>query len=553
MTADLVLGMLLAGAALASQSPDKQLQSKDPLVRIRAIETLRSAATEADVKRLTQALRDRDWEVREKAAEILGTTGSKQALEPLVKLCLKGEVARMRYAAALALAEIDAAAAAKLLSKKLSAKKTARNACEALMVLYARGGSGNPSKRIRRLLSSDDTREAACLAQFAAQTKRGDPLRKILASDLAVGAAALDMMRRMPRAGDLAALAPLMNGKRLHEVLERRLRHALRAALSAEPEPGKAAARLLDSLEENAVTRTRQARLLPLLVRARILGKAAASGRLAPCLESRDAGARAAAAKGLREVGGEAAWKLALARFDQEDSARVRFQLMETIVRLRGLSQPPWVSWLAERLGDEDPKVRERAAVLLGRRGLDGAHPALVAALRDPDWTVAVCAAVSLGKSFEDEAVAPLVDLARHADWKLRGAAIVGLMHLNREAVVETLIGAVADPVPMVARAAHEGLRRISSRNDIQRKRSAWRAWWKAERKRLVFEDWQEIEENRKKYGYAVPDRDIYAGLDIVVLLSRGDHIEKLLDRLEIGYRETQASKVLEAGLHPEA
>jgi hypothetical protein len=56
-----------------------------------------------------------------------------------------------------------------------------------------------------------------------------------------------------------------------------------------------------------------------------------------------------------------------------------------------------------------------------------------------------------------------------------------------------------------------------------------------------------------KKYGYAVPDTEIYQGLDVIVFKSRGDHIEQLLDRLKILHRDTEAGKITECGLHPEA
>ena len=58
-----------------------------------------------------------------------------------------------------------------------------------------------------------------------------------------------------------------------------------------------------------------------------------------------------------------------------------------------------------------------------------------------------------------------------------------------------------------------------------------------------MFRDRRELAEKRKKYGYAVPDNEIYDGLDVVVLQSRGDHIEQLLTELEIEHRMTQASQ----------
>jgi hypothetical protein len=203
--------------------------------------------------------------------------------------------------------------------------------------------------------------------------------------------------------------------------------------------------------------------------------------------------------------------------------------------------------------GGLDASVRERAIVRLGKSGAPGAADALVGALADSQWEVACCAAVSLGKTDDAKAEGPLLQLLQHADWKRRGAAIVGLMHWSREAAVEPILGMLGDGHPVVARAAHEALRTMSRRYDAKPDAKAWKAWWAGAKGKHDFTDREASLDKLKKYGYAVPDSEIYSGLDVLVFQSRGDHIEQLLEKLGIAYRTTAQGKVLEAGVHPEA
>jgi hypothetical protein len=203
--------------------------------------------------------------------------------------------------------------------------------------------------------------------------------------------------------------------------------------------------------------------------------------------------------------------------------------------------------------GKLDSTVRERAIVRLGKSGVKGAVDALAGAIGDAQWEIGCCAAVSLGKTDDDQAAAPLLRLLKHNDWKLRGAAIVGLMHWSREAAVEPLLEMLADAHPAVARTAHEALRTMSRKFDAKPDAKSWKAWWGQAKGKHDFTDREATLDKLKKYGYAVPDSEIYAGLDVVVFQSRGDHIEQLLDKLKIGYRTTMMGKVLEAGMHPEA
>ena len=99
-------------------------------------------------------------------------------------------------------------------------------------------------------------------------------------------------------------------------------------------------------------------------------------------------------------------------------------------------------------------------------------------------------------------------------------------MHWSREDVVEPIIGMLEDPHPVVARAAHEALRTLSRQFDNPNTAKAWRAWWTKSKGKHDFTDREASLDKLKRYGYAVPDSEIYRGLDVVVFKSRGDHIE---------------------------
>ncbi|MEO6597333.1 MAG: HEAT repeat domain-containing protein, partial [Planctomycetota bacterium] len=326
-------------------------------------------------------------------------------------------------------------------------------------------------------------------------------------------------------------------------------------AASADDRAGSAKA-VLEGAGTETLPMARRARLCVLLTRGEkpVFDKKAAVEAVQASLLAKDGAARAAAAKALREIGGDEALAAALGHFPRETDRRAQLQLVDTVVALRPLTTPAAVDWLTNVVTkDFDEAVRERAIVLLGKSGIQNAASALIGALADRSWTVACCAAVSLGKTDDDRAFEPLQKLLTDKDWTYRGAAIVGLMHWNREAAVEPLIGMLADTHQVVAHAAHAALSTMADKYDVAADQKAWRAWWTQNKAQHVYTDRGASIDKLKKYGYAVPDTEIYQGLDVIVFKSRGDHIEQLLERLEIAHRATEQNLVTQSGLHPEA
>jgi hypothetical protein len=85
----------------------------------------------------------------------------------------------------------------------------------------------------------------------------------------------------------------------------------------------------------------------------------------------------------------------------------------------------------------------------------------------------------------------------------------------------------------------------------LPEERPAWEAWWKEHGARVKLVDPAQDKARRERYGYAPRPEGVFEGLDVVVLQSRGDHIERLLEQLKISHRLTQASKLPESALHP--
>lgn len=562
----LVVSSALTFAAWAPAQGDlrqltSDLRSKEIHVRLAAIDALGGMPDTTAARTLQPLLRNKDWEVQEHAAAALGRLRSQAALGKLVDLAVDGNIVRVRQAAAKAAGAIDASAAAKALFKQ--AKGDAQVAAiESLALVLRSGAAFEDADELKALVKSGEAalREAAAVAWLEAAADRGAAIAELMdVPHLVVRCRVLEAIAAAPRQSDLTAMVKLFGGAGQNEVVARRIVRALAAAIRAFAGDAPKAVQALDSAGSSDITLRRRAAIVPLLAGgdAPVFDEKQAVTALEPCLVAQQDDTRALAARALREIGGAAALDRALRQFDADRGARPRYQLVETVAALRESKTAGAVKWLVDVFSDarNDESVRERAVVAVGRSGALGATASLVAMLDASEWNLAVCAAVSLGKTDADDALAPLQKLLGHRDWKLRGAAVVGLMHWSREAAVDPLIEALGDEHPLVAQAAHHALCTMSRNYDAKPTAKAWRAWWQEHRASHDFVDREAALDKLKKYGYAVPDSEIYQGLDVIVYQARreGDHIEQLLDRLEIAYRTTKADEVTACGLHPEA
>lgn len=558
------VSLLLAASAAIAQNPPAtpdiaaDLKHKQYDKRTAAIDAIAASDRKDADALLLPLLRENDLEIQEHAARAMGKRKTKAAMPALLDLAVDGDVVRVRQAAALAINAIDPVDGAAKLWKQAKGK-SAGLALEALAIVL-RGQKFTEADKLKKLLRDPSAaiREPAAVAWLEGAADRPAAVKELLNEPfLVVRCRALEAIEQAPRAEDLEPLTFALSGAGQNDVVGRRLLRAMNAVLRlGEGDHAALAKAVLDKLGEDALVLTRRARMVPLLTRGTppVFDQKQAVAALQSPLKSKDGAARSAAAHALREVGGEAALALALEHFPKEPDPRVQLQLVETVTALRKVTTPEATEWLIRIVrGNHDDSVKERAIVRLGKSGVKDATDALVGALGTSNWTLGCCAAVSLGKTDDDKALEPLQRLLLHTDWRKRGAAVIGLMHWSREAAIEPLLGALADQHPIVARAAHEALSTIARRYEAKQDVKSWKAWWETARGKHDFTDREASIDKLKKYGYAVPDTEIYAGLDVLVFKSRGDHIEQLLERLKITHRSTEQAQVLTSGVHPEA
>jgi len=559
-----LLGLVLAAAALAAR-PGRadeiaaRIKARDVNDRVLAVDTIRRDGHKDAEKLLLDALGDKDWEVVEHAAAALGERGSSASVDPLSRLTIDGPVRRVRLAAVRAMTKLDAKAAADHVTKAAKGANLLR-ACEGLATIAESLGEAARAGLGSGLLSKDAAVRAAAAAGLHAfpPGERADHLLACMRdSDLTIGAAALDSARAHPDAALLPALFGALSARDVPEVFERRARAAVVAVLEATPAEGRAAVahEVVEAARRATAdpAQTRFARLLGLAAAKRtepLIGADEAFALLEPILGRGGDAAAAAAARALARIASDAALDKLSFTATGGGSARVRSIALRGVVAARPTSEPSAAALAKRCLGDKDPDVREDAVVALGRPGADGAVEALLPLLKDPEWEVAVAAAVSLGKTQDPAALPALQALLAHKDWKMKGAALVGLGHLRHKGAVPLLIDALAGKSATEKLTAFEFLRRMT-REKLPARQSGWKTWWSRNEASFQFPDPSEAAKQQQKYGYAPSAYGVYEDLDVLVFQSRGDHIEKLLDKLKIAHRRTRLGNVAEEGVSP--
>lgn len=576
----LAIGWLTCSLHAWQGDPEKDIKSKSAEQRVAAVEGLKALGLERAEKALLGALGDRDWEVVERAAQALGELGAKSASAALVKTALDAPAARVRRTAAQALARIDAPKALEELGKQ-TAGKNALRAWAALAWVAANPdtvGSEALTKNLRKSQKSKESAERVAAAGgilALAPAERVAALEDYIAgSDVELAAAALAASGRRPSADVFPVLSKHLAKARLDDVLERRLIATFTACAASDASAAKTALGELCANADAAIASRGQRLAASLAASNTDAGvREAALSALERGVDHSLAAVRCAAIHAAAKLKHEPALTKARALLGKDSDGRVRLIALRSLVAAVGVSDAELLAAVIARLkSDPDALVREEAAVALGKATSADAIAALDAAAADKDWAVSVCAIVSLGKTLQEEAMPALKRLARESDWRVRGAAVVGLCHVTKKDAIPHIISALGDGEPAIARSAWNYLRALS-RQDLPMEAAPWQAWWTENEKRLRMWTPQEAKERREKYGYSQSIVEVFRDLDVVVLDSRGDHIQKVLDMVRaddrnqptdskkeseqgakaIAYRMTAAARHRQDGLHPHA
>lgn len=557
----LLIAAVSAHALAAAQGdPAKDLKSKDAEVRLSAVDALASGTHDKAEKLLVSALKDKDWEVVERAADALAGIGGKASVSPLTKVALGGPAHRVRMAAARTLARIDAEAAYKGLSKKVSGDG-AESACDAVALLGPELLEPVSVKSFAKALKSDEDRVRRAAARAVAAVpskKRREKVDGFLASEhLGVVAGALEGIALRRDATDLTPVMAVLDRERLGDTLERRARAAA-VSLIRSADPGLARAAVDDAIARSGSGdhAARFVRLVADLTRgddAPLSLDRAVTG-LEDSLGHTDEGVRAMAVRSLETLGSAGALSRAAKAMD-DSSARVRLAALFALKRGRGADESSTRDWLLDRLrGDDDARVREEAAAALGVPGLDGVAASLAQAMTgDADKWVSVAAAVSLGKLRGDDHVDALAEAMNSAkDWRVRGAAVVGLGQTYSRDAMPHLVHALGDTSPAISRTAWEWLCTLAGYR-VGRESAAWDTWLEGAGQGHRPTPPENEAARRARYGYGRPDHDLYAGLDVLVFESRGDHIQNVLAHLGLAHRLTSSNRIPRDEAHPRA
>lgn len=564
---------LLAALALAAlgraQDPLKDIKAKEAEKRVAAVAGLEALGGEAAEKALVSALLDKDWEVVERAAAALAKVGTKAAVPQLVKTALDAPAARMRRAAAHSLAAIDPVKATEDLAKQ-TAGKNALRAWAALAIVAPKADGAEAETLAKNLKKSQKAKEAE-ERLAAAGAVSAEPIEGMVASlqaylgagEIEHACAALRAVESRPDAKLLAPIEASLTAAQLDDVLERRLVRAVAAVAGAD---SAAATALLEKLcAADAALACRGVRLATAL--AGVSGtKDAAETAVERGLSHASGDVRAAALHAGGKLKHAATLLKARELASKDPEARVRLLAVRQIADEVG--EDVVLGIVAQRLKEDSAAlVREEAAVALARSRSELAVSSLASALADREWTVAVCAAVSLGKTTLPAAVDPLLKLSKSEDWKRRGAAIIGLCHVTKSEALPAILAATADKERAIALSAVAYAKALT-KQDFGSDSAAWLKWWADNGQRVRMWTPEESKARREKFGYALSVAEVFKDLDVIVLDSRGDQIQRVLERVEIAeaaapdkkdaeapkgipYRTTTTGQHREAGIQP--
>jgi HEAT repeat protein len=587
----LVAALLVAASfSLASDAlpgdPGKDIKDKDFKVRIAAIEALELSGGKETEALLLDALKDKDWQVVERAAAALGRKGGPGSLDELVLLAAQGPIRRIRMTAAKSAGMIDETKAIEALGHRLNGEYVV-HALESVGAIVTTHQNEAAAKVLDEALKTSNAKRHEKEMEKISGGRDRDPVRRAAASsltafptdaratrveklmfdtDLGVAAAALDTVIEAPDPAFLPLLVSGLSTPKLDDCIERRIRFAMKAIVATKPAGGEAAV-----VAGPIFTGIRAAPTPETVARfARVLGelgkapppppnpddlsekekeeakKKPAPQSLVPADQALDALSvalnhvdpkpRAAACVALTKIRSNAAVEKLLSLAANDADAHVRAMAVRGVAATITAKDARAFKVFQEKLADPDLMVREESAVALGVRGVAGAVPSLMKVVEEAmaekpskdkknpamKWAVATDALVSMGKTTDPDAVEPLRKVLKEAKDWRLRAS--ALVGLGRVQKASA-VPDIIDSVDDKDPTIHNTAYEFLRRmtsKDVEPTSAAWREWWKQNSQGYVFIDLEAEYRKAHKFGYAPSIEGLYRGLDIVVLATRG-------------------------------
>lgn len=512
------------------------------------------------------ALDDKEWEVQIRVAQALAKVGGEKAVEALVQTAMRGEVHAVRVAAAEALAALDAAAASESLLKLARGSRSDAHKVNALRAVgrlkraEALAGLG-PFLRVREM------KVAGAAARAVADLSASGPTAQMVLEHLEPA------LKRRSERTEFEGYAPAVDalGRLDHPAARKRLIDEVLRLEDGDPYVPMRAGRALAAQPPDAVAaalrEAQAAARTPLAQRrwAGLVGAARASAlasELAVLITSSQPGVRVAAAHALGQLGDAASAAPLLARLDDKDEA-VRVQVVTALARCSPRGE---FHGLAARLcKDRSALVRTQFVAEIHDHGDPAGLAALLPFLADEDWLPASAAAAALGTLGVADDMQHLAALVKHSRWQVRGAAFEGLGRLRAIAAVPLLADGLKDKDPVVKSVCLANLQILTGQR-LEARPGPWHEWYERHGRSTVLikrsrrsaeEKAKEAEERAKSryahehYEWRKRALEVLQRARILVTIGAWDHVQRVLDHLDIPHTLLRAQELKESGLNP--
>ena len=532
----------------AEDEPTPTLEDADamiagnPVQREKAARWLARIGGTKAATRLLELTKDGDWGVQVAAIRALGDVPHKPALAELRQLAVRGEIRRVRIAAARALSKLDAdGAAGKLAGVMRKIKKEARLPyIEAVGIL---GGKVAADALAAQLRAPDpDHRLAAAQALVRLRTGQGGLINLLkdkrvdIRYTAAVALAGIDddkarealmTFLRKPRKGHesyvlrrIGRRAAATNPVAIEKVVAREIEKTKKPLYFLEVASYGRMAGAAEAARKHLMHRDALTAAYAFEVAA-LRGGTLAAEAVTKALKSRDRRLRYAAARS------------ALAAAEKAE----RIDIARTL--------------LAHKLGDVT-EVAIRFAVNTKLKPVLDSLWALAngETAAKKEWLARSAATVALGRVGGKGSYKRLLELSNSRDWWQRGAAFEGLYHTKLKQVVPLLIENFNDKHPAVRLTVRRNLKYMTGKHYPQQRFYA--DWWKRVERKWRFRAPDGVITQLKRDGYAVRKvREILSGTDIVAVKGRWDKVELILQDLRVKHQAVRAQELKVFGVTP--